>query len=67
MPDANLAYILKILRNKQITDPATGVMTVYDDDGTTPLYTGNVYEDTLAATLYRGQGIDRRENLAPGS
>ena len=62
-----LDAIYKLLMNKQVTDPATGLMTIYDDDDTTVLYSGNVYEDALAATLYRGMGIDRREKLASGN
>jgi hypothetical protein len=60
---ANLALVLKLLRNKQITDPATGLMTVYDDDGTTVLLQGNIYEDAAGITAYRGQGAERRERL----
>ena len=63
-PDnATLALVQKILRNKTITNPATGLMTVYDDDGATPLFTANLYEDIAAAQLYRGQGAERRERL----
>lgn len=64
MIDADIDQIHKLLFAKQVTDPATGVMTIYDDDGVTPIYTGSVYEDALAAVLYRGQGIDRREKLS---
>lgn len=53
-----------ILRNKTITDPATGVMTVYDVDGVTPLYTANLYENSTTSQPYRGQGAERRERLA---
>lgn len=55
--------IQKILRNKTITDPTTGVMTVYDDDGVTPFITANVYQDADGLTNYQGQGADRRERL----
>ena len=53
-----------ILRNKTITDPTTGVMTVYADDGVTPLLTGQLYEDVGGSKQYRGSGADRRERLA---
>lgn len=58
------AMIQKLLRNKTITNPATGVMTVYDDDSVTPLFTCNVFEDVGGAQTYRGQGADRRDRLA---
>ena len=64
---ADLDQILKLLRNRQVVDPSTGLMTVYDDDDVTPIYTGSVYEDALAATAYRASGIDRREKLTPPS
>jgi hypothetical protein len=40
-----LVLVQKLLRNKFITDPATGVATLYDDDGVTPLLTGQLYEN----------------------
>ena len=55
--------IKKILRNKSVTDPVTGIMTVYDDDNVTPFLTANVYEDTAGATPYQGSGADRRDKL----
>ncbi len=54
-----------ILRNKTVTDPSTGLMTVYDVDGVTPLLTAQIFEDAEANTLYRGQGVKRRESLDP--
>lgn len=58
-----LKVIQQILRNKQITDPTTGVMTVYDDDGTTVLFEANLKEDAAGTQDYRGQGAERRERL----
>lgn len=58
-----LALIERILRNKSVTDPSTGVMTVYADDGTTPLLTANVFEDVAGSTPYQGQGANRRDRL----
>jgi hypothetical protein len=52
-----------VLRNKMITNPSTGVCTIYDDDGTTVLLTGNIFEDVAGAQPYRGQGADRRDRL----
>lgn len=58
--DLRLARIEKILRNKMITNPATGVMTFYDDDGS-PLMSAQLYEDAAGTQPYRGQGAERRE------
>lgn len=55
---------LLILRNKQITNPAGGLMTVYAADGTTPLLTAQLYEDSAGSVAYRGRGAERRERLA---
>lgn len=66
MNDSSLRAVLveKLLRNKMITDPATGVMTLYDDDGVTPLLTGNIFEDAAGLQAYRSKGAERRERLA---
>lgn len=60
---ARIALAEAILRNKTITDPTTGVMTVYATDGVTPLLIGQLYEDTTGTQTYRGQGAERRERL----
>ena len=52
-----------ILKNKTVTNPNTGVMTVYADDGTTPLLTAQLYENIDGSINYRGQGAERREAL----
>lgn len=62
--DARLVLVQKLLRNKFITDPATGIATLYDDDGVTPLLTGQLYENAAGTQTYRGQGAERRERLA---
>jgi hypothetical protein len=62
--DAALAVIDKILRNKQVTDPVAGTLTVYADDGVTPYLVASLFEDAAGATPYRGQGAERRERLA---
>jgi hypothetical protein len=61
--DARLTRIEKILRNKMITDPATGTMRLYDDDGTTLLLEADVFQDADGTTPYQGQGAERRERL----
>lgn len=53
----------KLQQNRMETNPVTGVMTVFDDDDVTVLLSGNIYEDVLAAQLYRGRGIERRNRL----
>lgn len=59
-----VSTIEKITRNKMITDPATGVLTVYDDDGATPLMTANIFKDAAGTVPYNGTGAERRERLA---
>lgn len=59
-----LSRIEKWLRNKRITDPATGKQTVYDDDGSTVLGQGDLFEDAAGTQAYRGQGAERAERLA---
>ena len=60
-----LYVIQQILKNKQITDPATGVMTVYADDGTTVLFQADVFNDAAGTQPYDGTaGINRRDGLA---
>ncbi len=59
--DAELAR--KFQQNRLETDPVTGIMTLYDDDDTTVLLTGPLFEDVLAAQTYRGQGAERRNRL----
>lgn len=49
-----------ILRNKTVTNPQTGTMTVFADDGVTPLLVANLYEDAAGTQPYRGQGAENR-------
>lgn len=58
-----LARIEKLLRNKRVTDPVTGVQTIYDDDGVTVLLQGDLFEDAAGTQDYRGQGAERSERL----
>lgn len=58
-----MAIVTAILKNKTITDPITGIMTVYADDNSTPLLTAQLYEDATALQAYRGSGAERREKL----
>lgn len=61
---SHLAILAKINRNKTISDPATGILTVYDDDGVTPLLTAQLYKDAAGSETYSGTGVERRERLA---
>jgi hypothetical protein len=58
-----LTLIEKIQRNRLETDPTAGTLTIYDDDGVTPLVTAPIYEDIAGTQTYRGQGVDRRDRL----
>jgi hypothetical protein len=60
---AKVSIATAILKNKTVTNPATGLMTVYDVDGSTPLLTAQLYETTDTSVTYRGQGAERREAL----
>ena len=62
-----LQMVLRILRNKTITDSATGLMTIYESDGATPFLTAALYQDAAGTTPYAGAGAERREELAPGN
>lgn len=62
--EERLARIEKFLRNKRITDPVTGVQTVFDDDSTTILGQGQLFEDVAGTTPYRGEGAERADRLA---
>jgi hypothetical protein len=57
------ALVEKILRNKTVTDPVAGIITVYDDDDVTPLFTAPIFENAGGTQPYQGQGIDRRNRL----
>lgn len=58
-----MSLLEKILRNKTITDPVAGTLTVYADDGTTPLLTASLFQDADGTIPYQGQGAERRERL----
>jgi hypothetical protein len=61
---ARLERIEKWLRNKRVTNPSSGKQIVYDDDGSTVLGQGDLFEDVAATQPYRGQGAERAERLA---
>ena len=55
----------KILQNKQITDPVTGKLKIYDDDDSTVLLEADIFEDADGGTPYGSgsQQIERRNRL----
>lgn len=57
----DLALIRKILDNGLRTNPDTGKLTLYDDDGITPIREWDIYEDVAGTQPYRGQGSERRD------
>lgn len=54
--------IEQLLRNRMITDPTTGIMTLYDDAGN-PLLSAQIFQDAAGTIPYQGQGVERRERL----
>jgi hypothetical protein len=58
--------ILRVRRhmtNKMITDPVTGVASLYSDDGLTVDETSQMYEDAAGSQTYQGEGAERREGF----
>lgn len=47
-----------LLRNRQETDPGTGIRTIYDNTGVA-LYTAAIFQDVAGAVPYSGGGINR--------
>ena len=57
---ADLALMRKIFTNRFITDPATGNLTVYDDDDVSVAIEFEIYEDAAGLQAYRSRGLERR-------
>lgn len=58
--------ILRVRRhmtNKLITDPVTGVASLYSDDGLTVDESSQMYEDAAGTQTYQGEGAERREGF----
>lgn len=64
IPTDDLFLILKILRNRQELNAATGTFTLYDDDGTTVLYQSNAWADAAGTIPYSGGVLARIDALA---
>lgn len=58
-----LRFMYLLQNNKTVTDPVSGELVVYDSDGTTVLFTTNIFEDAAGATPYQGSGVERREKF----
>ena len=63
IPGGTLDLILKILVNRQELNPATGTFTLYDDDGTTVLYTTSAWADAAGTVPYSGGALRRIDAL----
>lgn len=50
----------KILNNRTETNPVTGMLDIYNDDGVTVWVSVPIHEDVAGTQPYRGQGIERR-------
>jgi hypothetical protein len=55
--------IMRLLRNKMVSDPNTGQATLYADDDVTPLYVAPIFEDVAGTQPYRARGSDRRDRF----
>lgn len=62
--EVDVAYLRKLQANILLTNPADGLMTVFDDDDSTVLVQTTIYEDVSQAQAYQGQGIERRNRLS---
>jgi len=60
---ADATTIRKVLVNKRVTDPATGEQIIYDDDDTTTLLSGDIFQDVAGTQPYQGQGVERADRL----
>ena len=60
---AMVKLIEQILRNRIDTNPATGIITLYDDGGT-PLLTGTIWQDIAGTIQYNGNSINRKDRLS---
>jgi hypothetical protein len=56
-------FVTKILRNRRETNPSTGRQTIYDDDSTSVLIEGDLFEDVAGTQPYQGQGADRADRM----
>ena len=62
---ADLLTIKRFHLNKLHTDPDTGKIELFSDDGLTVIFEGFLFEDIAGLIPYRGQGAERRDTMAP--
>ncbi len=55
--------IYQLLANRQELDPVAGTFTVYDDDGVTPLWVANAWENAAGTIPFRGRALQRIDRL----
>ncbi len=60
---AALARLVDFAQNKLITDPVTGKITLFEDDGLVVQLEGDLFEDAAGTIPYRGQGAERRNRM----
>lgn len=60
---AAVDFVTKILRNRRETNPVDGKQRIYDDDSTTVLLEGDLFEDVAGTQPYQGQGADRADRM----
>lgn len=65
MVASTVETLLKVARNKNVTDPVTGTLIVYEDDDITPLLTAPLFEDVAETQPYRRRGAEVRGKLVP--
>lgn len=61
---ADLAQLKQFALNKLHTDPITGKIELYSDDGLTVILEGFLFEDIAGTIPYRGKGAERRDGMA---
>ena len=61
---ADLLTIKRFFLNKLHTDPITGKIELYSDDGLTVIFEGFLFEDIAGTIPYRGRGAERRDTMA---
>lgn len=61
--DGKVDELLQIEKNTRITDGTAGTFKILDDDDSTVLLSGPLFEDSAGTQPYRGQGAERRGKL----
>jgi hypothetical protein len=61
--EETILRVRRHLTNKLVTDPVTGVASLYSDDGLAVDETSQMYEDSAGTQTYQGEGAERREGF----